>query len=811
MNKTYRNIWNATTRTWTAVAETAKSHSKGSSRAARQAVIAIALGGMVVGGAAAAEVCKAEDGSSGTVDSAGVCKVANSGAIGAISSVGTLAALDDALIKVGAGPDATVSGRPANIAIGAGASSTGGSANSATIAIGEGATASGNASAIAFGATTRATAQAAIAMGIRASAASSNSIVVGQDSGVDTNSTSSLALGPAAWVRGNITGTTTTTANNSIAIGSNASVTSTAAANANNSVAIGSSTRVTADGAVALGSGSIADTVNTVSVGNGTTQRRIVNVAAGLNNTDAVNYGQMNTALSTKVDDTLIKVTGAQAAYAVGGTTAAVGIGSGASAIGNTSTALGPSATSQGQSSVALGSGANANGTGAMSLGRLTSTSGNYAMALGNQSSAVAASAIALGNSATVATSATGSVAIGRQSSVGENVTDAVAIGSGSIATLNNTISVGSAGNERQITNVAAGMADTDAVNVSQMNARFVTTDAAINATKADLSTTTAQVAGLDIDMKAAQRDIDTHTNNIATINDQLAGLSDGTIGLVKQSAAGTNLTVGSDTDGAAVDFSSKTGTRKLAGITAGDVSAASNESINGSQLHGVADSVASAIGGGSTVNANGSISAPAFTVGDGSGGTKVVNSVGDVVTNLDSRTTTNEGDIKKLADDIGSGTVGLVRQANPGDDITVGADTDGNAVNFSSKTGTRKLTGITAGDVSTTSTDAVNGSQLHGVADSVASAIGGGSTVNADGSISAPSFTVGDGSGGTKIVSSVGDAVTNLDGRVTDNEGDIKKLADDIGSGTVGLVRQANPGDDITVGADTDGNAVNF
>ncbi|MBY4728915.1 transporter, partial [Burkholderia contaminans] len=193
-------------------------------------------------------------------------------------------------------------------------------------------------------------------------------------------------------------------------------------------------------------------------------------------------------------------------------------------------------------------------------------------------------------------------------------------------------------------------------------------------------------------------------------------------------------------------------------------------------------------IGGGSTVNADGSISAPRFTVGDGSGGTKIVNSVGDVVTNLDGRTTTNEGDIKKLADDIGSGTVGLVRQANPGDDITVGADTDGNAVNFSSKTGTRKLTGVTAGDVSAASTDAVNGSQLHGVADSVASAIGGGSTVNADGSISAPSFTVGDGSGGTKVVNSVGDVVTNLDSRTTTNEGDIKKLADDIGSGTVGL-----------------------
>ncbi|MEK7957481.1 transporter, partial [Burkholderia contaminans] len=103
--------------------------------------------------------------------------------------------------------------------------------------------------------------------------------------------------------------------------------------------------------------------------------------------------------------------------------------------------------------------------------------------------------------------------------------------------------------------------------------------------------------------------------------------------------------------------------------------------------------------------------------------------------------------------DEIGSGTVGLVQQANPGDDITVGANTDGAAVNFAGTAGNRKLAGIAAGDVSAASSEAVNGSQLHGVADSVASAIGGSSTVNADGSISAPSFTVGDGSGGTKIV----------------------------------------------------------
>ncbi|KOR17104.1 ESPR domain-containing protein, partial [Burkholderia cenocepacia] len=91
MNKTYRSVWNAVTSTWTAAAETAKSHSKGSSRAARQAVIAIALSGAAMGGAAAAEVCTTKDGSSGTVDVAGVCKAAGSSTIGTMGSIGTMA------------------------------------------------------------------------------------------------------------------------------------------------------------------------------------------------------------------------------------------------------------------------------------------------------------------------------------------------------------------------------------------------------------------------------------------------------------------------------------------------------------------------------------------------------------------------------------------------------------------------------------------------------------------------------------------------------------------------------------------------
>ncbi|WP_322077267.1 ESPR-type extended signal peptide-containing protein [Burkholderia cepacia] len=948
MNKTYRSVWNAVTNTWTAAAETAKAHSKGSARAARQAVIAIALGGAAIGGAAAAETCTTEDGASGTVDAAGVCKAAGGGAIGMMGTVGTMATDDTTFVKVNAtanpanatganaiaigqtvtsagsssvaiGSNTTASGLH-SVALGAGAKNA--DASDRQIAIGSQAQTTGKYTiamgyqasatvedALAFGRASSATSTGAVAIGAAATSGGTGSTAIGQSAAVVSSATNAVALGMNARVANSnsaaigsnafasnnysnalgasasSTGTaslalgsnSTATGNYSVALGSAIGTGRAAVATGNTAVAIGTTASAGANNAVALGYGTVADRDNTVSVGAGVPNidgnkftRQIVNVAAGTEDNDAVNVGQMKTALSTKVDDTYVQIDTSNSTVAAKAGTAALAIGTNTSASGSYATAFGNSALASGNNSTALGFQASSAGGAAVAVGNGANASGSHGVALGVNARSTH--------------------------------TDSVALGAGAATDRDNSVSVGSSTLQRQITNVAAGTADTDAVNVAQMNAGLSTTNAAIAATNlnvsslstglsstsstvaglstglsstsstvaslsTDLSSTNSTVAGLSTDLSTTNStvaglstglsstnstvaglstDLSTtnstvaglstglsttnstvaglstglssttstvtgHTKQIGDLDDKLNKLESGTTGLVQQANPGDDITVGANTDGNAVNFSSKTGARTLKGVAAGDVSATSTEAVSGSQLHGVSDSVASAIGGGSTVNPDGSISAPAFTVGDGSGGTKIVNSVGDVVTNLDGRTTTNEGDIKKLADDIGSGTLGLVQQANPGDDITVGANTDGNAVDFSAKTGARTLKGVAAGDVSATSTEAVNGSQLHGVSDSVASAIGGGSTVNPDGSISAPSFTVGDGSGGTKIVNSVGDVVTNLDGRVTTNEGDIKKLADDIGSGTLGLVQQANPGDDITVGANTDGHAVNF
>ncbi|WP_462132989.1 YadA-like family protein, partial [Veillonella tobetsuensis] len=95
-------------------------------------------------------------------------------------------------------------------------------------------------------------------------------------------------------------------------------------------------------------------------------------------------------------------------------------------------------------------------GNGAMAIGTGSVANGNYANAVGTNAKALADNATALGANTQVLAGATNSVALGQ----------------GSIADRPNTVSVGSAGNERVITNVAPGeisATSTDAVNGSQV------------------------------------------------------------------------------------------------------------------------------------------------------------------------------------------------------------------------------------------------------------------------------------------------------------------------------------------------------
>ncbi|KVQ28764.1 hypothetical protein WK00_22390 [Burkholderia ubonensis] len=239
----------------------------------------------------------------------------------------------------------------------------------------------------------------------------------------------------------------------------------------------------------------------------------------------------------------------------------------------------------------------------------------------------------------------------------------------------------------------------------------------------------------------------------------------------------------------------------KITGLFSGAISSSSTEALNGSQLYTTATSAAEALGGGSTVNSDGAISAPTYSVG----GTTVSN-VGDAISRMDGRTTSNTEVINNIKNQINNGSIGLVQQDAATRKLTVGKNTDGTEVNFAGTAGNRVLTGVATGAVNAISVDVVNGSQLYTTSKSVADAIGGGSIVNSDGTISVPTYSVG----GT-TVSNVGDAIFRIDGRTTSNTEVINNIKNQINNGSIGLVQQDAATRKLTVGKNTDGTEVSF
>lgn len=132
--------------------------------------------------------------------------------------------------------------------------------------------------------------------------------------------------------------------------------------------------------------------------------------------------------------------------------TGATAYGAYANAADDNTTAIGFRATAQHMGSVAIGYQAQAIADPTTAIGYKTLASGMDAVAVGANAQATADYAVSVGPDAKA--TARNSVALGRMS----------------IADEANTVSVGSVGNERRITNVAAGVNPNDAVNVSQLN-----------------------------------------------------------------------------------------------------------------------------------------------------------------------------------------------------------------------------------------------------------------------------------------------------------------------------------------------------
>ena len=461
------------------------------------------------------------------------------------------------------------------------------------VAMGKSANASG-VSSFAMGSSSNAAGADAIAMGSSSQAKLSNSIALGGNAkslGADA-----LALGGAAnaskdgaiaigkEAKANNTNTTaiglgaTVTGTNSMAIGTNA------VAESNNSLALGTGTEVR--GALVNGFSAFTNQQNNniangvVAVGNVGSERRIINVAGGENDTDATNVKQLkfvNSNLAKSIAGPTY--TGYEAN---GSTYKAPDFNIKNSTYHTVKDAVEAAQTNffsaKGTSADANYDNTGATGNNATAAGVRTSAAGNFATAVGADASAANANSTAIGYKAK--SSVDDGVALGANSvasvasgKAGYNVKTADSRTNGysgltgaALTSTMGAMSVGDGGTKtRQITNVAAGTADTDAVNVAQL--RNVNLKVAGNTgnndvlldnqtltVKGDGSYVTTSVNNQTIDVTltdATKNKIDNAANK------DLSNITDGGKSVIRDEAqkavkvvAGKNTTITEGTDG---------------------------------------------------------------------------------------------------------------------------------------------------------------------------------------------------------------------------------------------------------------------
>ena len=461
------------------------------------------------------------------------------------------------------------------------------------VAMGKSANASG-VSSFAMGSSSNAAGADAIAMGSSSQAKLSNSIALGGNAkslGADA-----LALGGAAnaskdgaiaigkEAKANNTNTTaiglgaTVTGTNSMAIGTNA------VAESNNSLALGTGTEVR--GALVNGYSAFTNQQNNniangvVAVGNVGSERRIINVAGGENDTDATNVKQLkfvNSNLAKSIAGPTY--TGYEAN---GSTYKAPDFNIKNSTYHTVKEAVEAAQTNffsaKGTSADANYDNTGATGNNATAAGVRTSAAGNFATAVGADATAANANSTAIGYKAkssvddgvALGANSVASVAAGK---AGYNVKTADSRTNGysgltgaALTSTMGAVSVGDGGTKtRQITNVAAGTADTDAVNVAQL--RNVNLKVAGNSgnndvlldnqtltVKGDGSYVTTSVNNQTIDVTltdATKNKIDNAANK------DLSNITDGGKSVIRDEAqkavkvvAGKNTTITEGTDG---------------------------------------------------------------------------------------------------------------------------------------------------------------------------------------------------------------------------------------------------------------------
>ncbi|MCU4369628.1 ESPR-type extended signal peptide-containing protein [Acinetobacter courvalinii] len=701
-----------------------------------------------------------------------------------------------------------------NIAIGQGNSTTGDGYNAA-LGVGNEIT-SGNSS-TAIGVNNRTAGNTAIALGRGTNVLADFGIGQGNTATVEEGATGGISLGNSATtsgIRGIAIGSSTGGAQYDLATAANASgvdsiaLGTSAKGTGNQAIAVGRRAKGTGNNAAAYGNEADANGTSSVAVGDKAKAQGDNDIAIGLNAATATG-GSNNIAMGNGVTT---GATGQNVAMGSGSTTAnAASSEGGAVAIGRDQKATGDGA-------VALGDPNTANGNGTVALGRNNTAAGdtagntaaNGAVAIGNENQAIGQGSVALGNASTAAEA--GSIALGDTANaqaangvaLGSNAVatnaDDVALGSGSetstatgtgyrtgTAAPSSVVSVGTAGNERRIQNLSDGSADTDAVNVRQLRSVQDGVD--------QLGQSTADALGGGSSYDPTTGAVSNPTYNINgtdtnNVGDALAELDKGWT--LQSNGANAGAVKAGDT----VDIGTADGEENLQVAKDGNnIKYSLNRDLK----------VDSVTAGDTVINNDGmTITGGPSVTKDGidAAGTKVTN----VADGTDASDAVNKGQLDQASQDLTDKGFGLRAQdgstvqkklgeavdvvgADPNistkvengqvaielsrnldvDSVTAGdtvMNTDGvtiaNGPNMT-KSGIdaagNKVTNVADGDINPDSTDAINGSQLYNTAQSTADALGGGSTVNPDGTVSNPTYNIN----GTDT-NNVGDALAELD-----------------------------------------------
>ena len=450
MNKIFKVIWSKSKQCYVVVSEIAKNKT-----GKKKIVVASILAILAMAGTVNSVEAAIPEGT--TSDPLGI-------AMGALSKSGSNQSIAIGYLSEAKGTNAASGGGNPGTAVGAGAKSIGAGTS-------------------AYGLSAYATADYATAIGKSANAAAINSI----------------AIGKGASITAPIAGTTFG-GQDSIAMGTGAS------AKQHSSVTIGPGS--TSDGVrnITIGPKASASGVDSIAIGNGGVGGDKNNTGFGGNgNTYTINVNDISTNVYygvKSVDNGSIafgnRANAAKGGLAIGTVSIADGgIAVGQSVLSKNGVAIGSAVSATAANAVALGSRAEASSVGAVAIGGYsvtdkTKAQGNNALAIGASAVTNGNETIAIGKSANASNS--NAVAVGKNANA--SIANSVAIGSDSTTDTNATrqanttingitynfagatsdagmqVSVGAAGKERQIKNVAAGevsATSTDAINGSQL------------------------------------------------------------------------------------------------------------------------------------------------------------------------------------------------------------------------------------------------------------------------------------------------------------------------------------------------------